>query len=80
MLPGWESRNEDAIIRTYKRNNFAEALRFVNEIGKIAEAENHHPDITIHDYKLVTVTLSTHSIGGVSTNDVIMAAKINTLG
>ena len=58
---------------------FTEALAFVNKVGEIAEAEDHHPDIRIHGYRNVDLDLSTHSIGGLSQNDFIMAAKINEL-
>lgn len=53
-------------------------MAFVNHIAEIAEAENHHPDITIV-YNRVTLTLWTHAIGGLAINDFIMAAKIDAL-
>ena len=68
-----------SIQRKFIFKDFAEALNFVNKVGRLANAEDHHPDIFIHNYKKVDITLSTHAIGGLSVNDMIMAAKINQL-
>lgn len=67
------------IQRKFVFKDFEEALKFVNKVGRLAESEDHHPDIFIHNYKKVDITLSTHAIGGLSVNDFIMAAKINQL-
>ena len=67
------------ISREFEFKNFVEALDFVNRVGDIAEMEGHHPDIFLHDYKKVLVTLWTHSIDGLSENDYIVAAKINAI-
>lgn len=72
----WEAGR---IQRKFEFKNFKEALDFVNKVGRLAEEEDHHPDIFIHNYKKVDITLSTHAIGGLSENDFIMAAKINDL-
>lgn len=64
------------ITRTFKFDDFAAALEFVNNVGDIAESEGHHPDIELSFGKAV-VHLSTHAIGGLSENDFIMAAKID---
>ncbi|MEX0930540.1 MAG: 4a-hydroxytetrahydrobiopterin dehydratase [Candidatus Paceibacterota bacterium] len=78
QLSGWELTGDaTAITKTLTRKDFAGALMLVNAIGGIAESEGHHPDLSIHDYNNVTVTLSTHSIGGLSENDFIVAAKID---
>ncbi len=75
--PGWALSNEvRSITRAYTFKNFAEALVWVNRIGAIAETEGHHPDIALSWGKVV-VTLSTHSIGGLSENDFVLAAKID---
>ncbi|MEZ4751398.1 MAG: 4a-hydroxytetrahydrobiopterin dehydratase [Bdellovibrionota bacterium] len=76
-VPGWELR-EKKIEKGFKFKNFVEAMRFVNQMADIAEAEGHHPDISIH-YNQVTVTLWTHAIGGLSENDFILAAKIEAI-
>ena len=67
------------IQRKFVFKVFKEALAFLNNIGRLAESENHHPDIYIHNYKKVDITLSTHLIGGLSVIDFVMAAKINQL-
>lgn len=79
MIRDWELINEKPmkIQRKFAFKNFMEALNFVNKVGRLAESEDHHPDIFIHNYKKVDITLSTHSIGGLSENDFIMASKIN---
>jgi 4a-hydroxytetrahydrobiopterin dehydratase len=64
------------IARSMKFKDFAAAMRFVNTLAKIAEAEGHHPDICI-SWNRVKLELVTHSIGGLSENDFIMSAKIN---
>ena len=77
QTPGWEIM-DNKIERTFKFRNFVEAMRFANRITKVAEEENHHPDLHI-SWGKVRVELSTHSVGGLSTNDFIVAAKINKL-
>jgi len=67
------------ISREFKFKDFVEALEFVNRVGDLAETEGHHPDILLHSWNKVLVTLYTHSIGGLSENDYILAAKINTI-
>lgn len=66
------------IKRVFKFKDFKVAMVFVNRVAEIAEAEGHHPDITIN-WNKVSLSLSTHSIGGLSENDFILAAKINAL-
>ncbi|MGH2907144.1 MAG: 4a-hydroxytetrahydrobiopterin dehydratase [Solirubrobacterales bacterium] len=74
-LPGW-SRDGDAIVRVFDRGNFVGAVDFLNRITPIAEAANHHPDVAI-SWKDVTVTLTTHSAGGITGNDLALAAQID---
>ena len=71
------SINHNSISRTIVFNNFKNAISFVTKIASIAEEEGHHPDINIHKYKNVTITLSTHAINGLSENDFIVASKID---
>lgn len=75
----WDSEDNKKIHKKFKFKNFVEAMQFVNRVAELAETEGHHPDIIIH-YNCVTLTLWTHAIGGLSQNDFILAAKINTLG
>ena len=74
----WEVEDGKKIKRRFRFKDFKEALAFVNKVGEIAETEVHHPDITIN-YNKVTIELMTHSIGGLSENDFILAAKIEKM-
>jgi len=75
--PEWSVLNK-CIQRLFEFNNFAKALRFVNMVGVIAEAEGHHPDIEF-GWGYAKITLLTHAIDGLSINDFIVAAKIDSL-
>lgn len=77
-LDGWQVIDEHHLAKTYKFPDFAEALAFTNRVGAVAEAENHHPDIHL-TWGKVGIQLFTHSIGGLSENDFIVAAKIDQL-
>lgn len=66
------------LARTFTFKDFAQALAFANKIGEIAEAEQHHPDLTV-GYGNLGVELTTHAIGGLSENDFIVAAKIDEI-
>ena len=66
------------IARSVKCKDFVEAMAFVNKLAAVAEAEGHHPDFCV-SWNRVKLELFTHSIGGLSENDFIMAAKINEL-
>jgi 4a-hydroxytetrahydrobiopterin dehydratase len=76
-VPGWELENQ-SLVRTFKFKDFLGSMAFVNEVADVAETEGHHPDIHI-SWNRVTLTLTTHAIGGLSENDFILAAKINRL-
>ncbi len=73
-IPGWELK-EGEITRLYKFPDFKAALAFVNRVGELAEAADHHPDIDIR-YNKVRLTLSTHSAGGLTAKDFDLARKI----
>ena len=75
QTPGWELK-EGEITRTYKFPDFKAALAFVNRVGKLAEAVDHHPDILIL-YNKVRLTLSTHSAGGLTLKDFSLAREID---
>ena len=77
QVPGWEAR-DDRLHRQFRFRDFVTAMRFVNRMADVAEAEGHHPDFTVH-YREVEVTIWTHAIGGLSENDFILAAKITPL-
>ncbi len=73
----WTLIEDKEIEKTYEFKDFAAAIEFTNSVARVAEAEGHHPDIKLHDYKKVTIKISTHSIDGLSENDFILAAKID---
>jgi 4a-hydroxytetrahydrobiopterin dehydratase len=76
-LTGWSDKDAKAIEKEYTFKDFMDALAFVNKVGALAEEEGHHPDITLHAWNKVRLTLSTHAIGGLSENDFILALKID---
>lgn len=76
-LTGWE-RVGDEICKQYKLKSFPIAMLFVNAIAHLAEAADHHPDILVQ-YKTVTLTLSTHSAGGLTDKDFALARLIDAL-
>jgi 4a-hydroxytetrahydrobiopterin dehydratase len=78
-VPLWSVNDESTEIhRVFRFKNFAEALAFTNKIGALAEEEGHHPDIQL-SWGKVGVSLTTHSIKGLSENDFVLAAKIDLL-
>jgi len=76
-VPGW-TRAGDAITRTVTRADFRAAMFYVGAIAYLAEEANHHPDILVQ-WNKVTLTLSTHSAGGLTGNDFALARAINAL-
>ena len=80
-LPGWEAVGGDggaAIAKRFELSDFRAAVAFVLRIAFEAEAADHHPDLDIR-YRRVTVTLSTHSAGGVTAKDLDLAAAVEAL-
>ena len=73
-LEGWE-RDGDAIRRAFKLDDFKGSVDFVNRLTPEAEDMNHHPDLAI-SWNEVTVTISTHSEGGLTANDFDLARRI----
>ncbi len=76
-LDGWDEV-DGALERTFSFDDFRAALAFVNRVGELAEAENHHPDIAIH-YNKVTLRWWTHTAGGITDRDRELAAKTSDL-
>ena len=75
-----EWREEGAeLIRDFEFKNFTDALAFVNRVAEEAEAMNHHPDILIHGWNKVRLTLSTHSEGRVTDADHTLAGRVDGL-
>jgi 4a-hydroxytetrahydrobiopterin dehydratase len=77
-LDGWR-REGDAIVRERELADFAAALAWVNEVGQEAEAANHHPDILIHGWNKVRLTVTNHSAGGLTQADFDLAASIDLM-
>ncbi len=76
---GWNVIEDTKIEKNLTFIDFKHALGFINEVGDLAEFEGHHPDLNLHNWNKVTITLSTHAIKGLSENDFIMAAKIDQI-
>ena len=76
-MEGWE-RDGDALCKQFKFDDFTGSVDFVNRITPVAEEMNHHPDLSI-SWNTVTVSLSTHSQGGITENDFELATKIDPL-
>jgi 4a-hydroxytetrahydrobiopterin dehydratase len=72
-------RAGQAITRDFERLNFSAAIDFVNAVAALAEDANHHPDIALHDYNHIRVTLSTHSARGLTERDFALARAIDAL-
>lgn len=76
-LSGWTLAG-NAIEKKYELGSFLPAIQFVQKVAELAEAAQHHPDVVIN-YNVVTLTLSTHSEGGVTQKDIELAGKIEKL-
>lgn len=76
-IPEWHIQmvdGESRLVRCYKFENFKESLAFTNQIGELAEAQQHHPEI-LTEWGKVTISWWTHKIKGLHRNDFILAAK-----
>jgi 4a-hydroxytetrahydrobiopterin dehydratase len=72
-------REGQAIVRELKFDDFAAAIAFVDRVAAAAEAANHHPDILVHGWNKVRLTLSTHSEGGLTDADFALAGELDAL-
>lgn len=77
LLPGWK-REGEAIAKSFSFPGYEATLSFINAVARIAQEQDHHPDIAF-GYNRCRIAWSTHSVGGVSLNDLICAAKIEAL-
>jgi 4a-hydroxytetrahydrobiopterin dehydratase len=75
----WE-REGDEIVRERRFENFAEAIVFVNQVAEVAEDANHHPDIFLHGWNKVRLSLTNHAVGGLTDADFAVAARFDKLG
>lgn len=79
QLPSWElAEDGHALTRTFSFKDYYRTISFVNALAHIANAEDHHPDLSVH-YDRCVVRFSTHDVGGLSENDFICAAKADQL-
>ena len=76
-ISNW-SLQENTLVREFVFKDFIHAMNFVQDVGDVAELENHHPDIYI-SYNKVKLTLTTHKVGGLTTKDFALAYKVNVL-
>lgn len=74
----WE-REGDEIVREWRFEDFAEAVGFVNRVAEVAEDSNHHPDIFLHGWNKVKLSLTNHSAGGLTEADFAMAGRFDQL-
>ncbi|WP_406691201.1 4a-hydroxytetrahydrobiopterin dehydratase [Saccharopolyspora sp. ID03-671] len=75
-LPGWDGDGR-AISRTWTLKGFNGAMQLANVVAFVANRANHHPDISIHDYKQVTVTSTTHDENATTEHDLALARRLN---
>ena len=79
-VDGWEIVKDGRRIRkNWTVKNFMAGMKFFHAVAELAEAEGHHPDLHIEGYRNVQIEIWTHAIGGLSINDFILAAKIDSL-
>ena len=78
QVEGWKTEDNHHLTRSFSFPDFQSALRFVNQVGQLAEQENHHPEICF-TWGKVDIRIWTHKIDGLHDNDFILAAKINNL-
>jgi 4a-hydroxytetrahydrobiopterin dehydratase len=77
-IAGTDWRHDgEAIVRDLQFKDFAAAMAYVNRVAQTAETVNHHPDILVHGWNNVRLTLSTHSVGGLTRADLDMAAALD---
>jgi 4a-hydroxytetrahydrobiopterin dehydratase len=74
-LTEWK-REGDTLVRTYQRRDWLDAIALLNAVAPEAERRNHHPDVSITDYRNVTFRLTTHSKGGITQRDIDLATWI----
>jgi 4a-hydroxytetrahydrobiopterin dehydratase len=80
-IEGREWRREgDTLVRDWRFADFGAAIAFVERVAEVAEASNHHPDILVHGWNKVRLTLSTHSEGGITAADLALAQRLDDLG
>lgn len=80
QLPLHWQLSDNSLVRVFVFASFVDCVRFITEITPLAEAMQHHPDISVFKYKHVKITLTTHDAGTtVTSKDIMLAEKINDL-
>ncbi|KAG1346869.1 putative pterin-4-alpha-carbinolamine dehydratase, chloroplastic [Cocos nucifera] len=82
LVQGWNLVSEDGVMklhRSWKVKSFTKGLEFFQLVADVAEAEGHHPDLHLVGWNNAKIDIWTHSIGGLTENDFILAAKINSI-
>lgn len=74
------TREGNEIVREWKFDDFAAAMVFVNRVAELAEEANHHPDILLHGWNKVRLSLTNHSAGGLTEADFDMANRLDGVG
>ncbi|MDQ6805790.1 MAG: 4a-hydroxytetrahydrobiopterin dehydratase [Actinomycetota bacterium] len=74
----WE-REGDEIVREWKLDDFAAAMAFIGRVAEVAEEANHHPDILLHGWNKVRLSLTNHSAGGLTETDFVLAGRFDGL-
>jgi 4a-hydroxytetrahydrobiopterin dehydratase len=77
-LPDWTTKDR-ALVRAFRRDDWRDAIAFVNAVAEEADRRDHHPDISITGYRNVTFSLTSHDAGGVTQRDVNLARRIDEL-
>lgn len=77
--PSWTRDTDGALARRLTFKDFAHALLFVNAVGHLAEAADHHPDIRIHGYRHVELLVTSHDVGGITDRDRRLVEAIQSL-
>lgn len=78
-LPGWRRGEGASIVRELELADFAAAIALVNSVAAAAERANHHPDILVHGWNKLRLTLSTHSAGALTDADFQLARELEAL-
>lgn len=77
-LPAWTLNGEHTELqRELVAKNFVSAIEFFGKVKDVAEAEGHHPDLHLTNYRTVRIVISTHEVGGLTMPDLILAAKLD---
>lgn len=75
---GWRIDN-DRLVSTIEEASFTDAITLINEIAELAETLDHHPDLRLHSYSKLEITIYTHKVGGLTKKDFDLAARIDEL-